>query len=225
MLNEIERSVSLTAGLDRIHRSSRSCSAAPLFEGIIVTTVDSPTASKVAPALRRLYFVRFAFAIVWAILLFVTTKAGLSPAGVALIVLYPLFDVAAAVVDARSSRIGTSVRGLYVNIVISSLATIGVAIGSASGVPAVLRVWGAWAILAGLVQLIVALVRRTMGGQWPMILSGGISVLAGVSFVVGASAANPSLSNVAGYAVLGGLFFLVSALRLGRAQGRATGES
>jgi uncharacterized membrane protein HdeD (DUF308 family) len=182
-----------------------------------VTTVDTPTAGGIAPALRRLYFVRFAFAIVWAVLLFVTSKSAVGPIGVVLVVLYPLFDVAAAVVDARSSRATGTARGLYVNIAISLLAGIGIAIASAAGVPGVLRVWGAWAIVAGVVQLIVALGRRKLGGQWPMILSGGISVLAGANFIIGASAANPSLANVAGYAVLGGIFFLVSAIRLGRA--------
>lgn len=181
-----------------------------------MTTVDTPTAGGIASTLRRLYFVRFAFAIVWAALLFVT-KAQLGPLGVTLVIIYPLFDVAAAVVDSRSSRATGPVRGLYVNIAISLLAGIGIAVASASGVPGVLRVWGAWAIVAGLVQLLVAVSRRKMGGQWPMILSGGISVLAGASFIIGASAANPSLANVAGYAVLGGIFFLVSAIRLGRA--------
>ncbi|MBB1159548.1 hypothetical protein [Amycolatopsis dendrobii] len=174
-----------------------------------MATIDKPTATP----LRRLYFVRFAFAIVWAALLFLTAKSHLGPIGVVLVVGYPLFDVAAAVVDARSSR----AAGLYVNIAISLLAGIGLAIASASGVPAVLRVWGAWAIVAGLVQLIVAVGRRGMGGQWPMILSGGISVLAGANFILGAGAADPSLAAVAGYAVLGGIFFLVSAIRLGRA--------
>jgi uncharacterized membrane protein HdeD (DUF308 family) len=78
-------------------------------------------------------------------------------------------------------------------------------------------VWGAWAIVAGLVQLIVRVTRRKMGGQWPMILSGGISVLAGGSFIAAAGSDNPTLANIAGYAILGGIFFLVSALRLGRA--------
>ncbi len=49
-----------------------------------------------------------------------------------------------------------------------------------------------------------------------MMLSGGISVLAGTQFFLGASASDPELTNLAGYAVLGGIFFLVSALRLGR---------
>ncbi|WP_328701349.1 DUF308 domain-containing protein [Amycolatopsis pittospori] len=182
-----------------------------------MTTVDSPAVVGFAPALRRLYFVRFAFAIVWAVLVFLTTKSGLGAAGVVLVVLYPLFDVGSAIVDARSAKDGGSVRGLYVNMAISSLAAVGLAVAAASDIPAVLRVWGAWAIVAGLVQLVVAVKRRKMGGQWPMILSGGISVLAGATFILGASAANPSLTNVAGYAVVGGIFFLVSAIRLGRA--------
>jgi uncharacterized membrane protein HdeD (DUF308 family) len=182
-----------------------------------VTTVDSPAAARgIAPALRQLYFVRFGFAIVWAALLF-TTKSDIGPLGVALVVIYPLFDVAAAVTDARSARDAGSVRGLQVNMAVSLIAAVGLAIACASGVPAVLRVWGAWAIVSGIVQLIVGVVRRKMGGQWPMMLSGGISVLAGANFIAGASADNPKLTNVAGYAVLGGIFFLISALRLGRA--------
>jgi uncharacterized membrane protein HdeD (DUF308 family) len=179
-----------------------------------VTTV-APSTDRIAFALRRLYFVRFGFAVVWAALLF-ATKSDLGPVGISLLVLYPLFDVAAAVVDARSSRAAGQARGLYVNIAISLLAAIGLALAASSGVPAVLRVWGTWAIVSGLVQLAVGVSRRGMGGQWPMILSGGISVLAGASFITMASGANPSPASLAGYAVLGGIFFLVSALRLGR---------
>jgi uncharacterized membrane protein HdeD (DUF308 family) len=181
-----------------------------------MTTATASPQMEIASALRRLYFVRFGFAIVWAALLFVTGST-VGPVSATLIVLYPLFDVAAAIVDARTSRASGSALGLYVNIAISSLAAIGMAIGLASGIPAVLRVWGLWAVVAGLVQLIVAVIRRTMGGQWAMILSGGISVFAGTSFYMQAAAENPTLSMVAGYAVLGGIFFLVSALRLGRA--------
>jgi hypothetical protein len=50
-----------------------------------------------------------------------------------------------------------------------------------------------------------------------MILSGGFSVLAGVSFIASASGDNPKLTNIAGYATVCGIFFLISALRLGRA--------
>ena len=179
-----------------------------------MTTVTAPVGAGPTAVLRRLYFVRFGFALVWAVLVF-TMASRIGALTATLLVLYPLFDVAAAVVDARSSRAGAT-AGLYVNIAISTLAAVGVAVALGSGVAGVLRAWGVWAVVAGLVQLAVALRRRALGGQWPMILSGSISVLAGVNFVVMAASADASLTNVAGYALLGGVFFLVSALRLGR---------
>jgi uncharacterized membrane protein HdeD (DUF308 family) len=181
-----------------------------------VTTVAAPTGARVVPTLRRLYFVRFGFAIVWAALVF-ATGSDIGPVSVFLFVLYPLFDVAAAIADLRSSRATGPARGLYVNIAISLLAGIGVAIACSSGVPAVLRVWGIWALVSGLIQLVVGVSRRKLGGQWPMIISGAISTLAGIAFIAQAAKDGASLSNLAGYAVLGGIFFLVSALRLGRA--------
>lgn len=183
-------------------------------------TTATATAPGLVPALRRLYLVRFAFALVWAVLLF-ATASDLGPLSVSLLVLYPLFDVAAAVVDARSSRATRSVRGLYANIAVSSLTAVGLAVAAASGIPAVLRVWGAWAVLAGVVQLVVGLGRRRLGGQWPMIISGAISTLAGSSFILQAGGDDASLRSLAGYALLGGIFFLVSALRLGRTAGRS----
>ncbi|MGI5151662.1 hypothetical protein ACQEVC_35780 [Plantactinospora sp. CA-294935] len=185
-------------------------------EGMIMITVAAPGISSTAAALRRLYFVRFVFAIVWAGVMFAITDE-LNPVVGTLFVLYPLFDVAAAVVDARASRSTDSPALLYLNIAVSSLAAIGLAVAAASGIPAVLRVWGAWAVVAGLIQLIVAVRRRRMGGQWPMIFSGGLSVLAGGSFFAAASAADPALTNAVGYAIPGAIFFLVSAVRLGRA--------
>lgn len=165
--------------------------------------------------LRKLYYLRFGFAIVWAALIMLTAST-INPASIALLVIYPLFDVTAAVIDFRSSG-STRPRGpLYLNMALSLLAAIGLAVAVASGIPNVLRVWGAWAITAGVVQLIVAVLRYRLGGQWAMILSGGISVLAGSSFIVMAGGPKASVSSIGGYAVLGGVFFLVSAIRLHR---------
>ncbi|WP_405937203.1 hypothetical protein OG338_11350 [Streptomyces sp. NBC_00726] len=181
-----------------------------------MSTVAAPSdITHTASALRRLYFVRAAFAILWALVMFATADE-ISPVVAALLVLYPLFDVGAAVVDANASRATRPPVLLHVNMAVSLAAAAGVGIAAASGIPAVLRVWGAWAVVAGVVQLIVAVPRRRMGGQWPMILSGGISVLAGASFVGSAGADDPTLTSAIGYAVPGGVFFLVSALRLGR---------
>jgi uncharacterized membrane protein HdeD (DUF308 family) len=181
-----------------------------------MTTTTAP--ATVGSALRRLYFVRFGFALIWAVVLFLTASS-IGPVSATLLVIYPLFDAGAAIVDARSSRTSQSPVGLYVNIAISVLAAAGMVFAVTSGIPAVLRVWGVWAVVAGLIQLIVALRRRGLGGQWAMIASGGISVLAGTTFFLQAAAPNATLSNQAGYALLGGIFFLVSALRLGRNAG------
>ncbi|MEV0849419.1 hypothetical protein AB0J21_26690 [Streptomyces sp. NPDC049954] len=172
-----------------------------------------------AAALRKLYLLRFAFAAVWAALLFATADT-LGPLSAVLLVLYPLFDVACAVVDVRSAKAnGGPVRGLYVNIALSALTAVGLALAATSGIPAVLRVWGVWAVTAGVVQLVVGALRRRLGGQWAMIASGAISTLAGASFFAQAGKDGASLTNLAGYAFLGGVFFLVSALRL-----RSTGK-
>ncbi|MET7558088.1 hypothetical protein [Streptomyces albidoflavus] len=186
-------------------------------------TASTPAAASPAAALRKLYFLRFAFAAAWAALL-LTTAGTLTTLTAVLLVAYPLFDVGCAVADLRSARPeGRPVRGLYVNAALSTLTAAGLAVAATSGIPAVLRVWGAWAITAGLVQLAVGVARRGLGGQWAMIASGGISTLAGASFIAQAGGADASLSALAGYAFLGGVFFLVSALRLGRAGGGAKG--
>lgn len=143
------------------------------------------------------------------------TANTLGPLSAALLAIYPLFDVAAAIVDVRSAKAnGDTAPALYVNIAISSLAVIGLALAATSGIPAVLRIWGVWAVASGIVQLVAGLVRRSLGGQWAMIISGAISAIAGTSFFLQAGADDPTLGNLAGYAFLGGVFFLVSALRL-----------
>jgi hypothetical protein len=187
----------------------------PIVEGASVSTALTPTAAGVAPALRRLYLVRFGFAIVWAALLVLAGRQ-LGPVAAVLVVLYPLFDAACAAVDARACGSTSAARGLYLTVAVSSLAAIGLGVAAASGGAAVLGAWGVWAVVAGLVQLGVGISRRALGGQVPMVLSGAISVVAGTGFLLMAGAADPSLVGVAGYAALGGIFFLVSALRLGR---------
>lgn len=172
-------------------------------------------ATSTTEGLRNLYYVRFGFAVIWAGLLALTAST-LNPASIALLVIYPLFDVAAAVIDVRSSGTARPRKPLYVNMALSLLAAIGLAAAVTSGIPDVLRVWGVWAITAGIVQLTVAILRYRLGGQWAMILSGGISALAGTSFILQAGGAKASVTTVAGYATLGGVFFLISAIRLHR---------
>ena len=182
----------------------------------MTTATPDTQRATIASSLRALYFVRFAFAIVWAIIV-AFTAATVTPLTATLLVLYPVFDVVAAVIDHRASRGTRSAGLLYVNMALSILAAVGLAFAAGSGRSAVLLVWGLWAITAGIVQLIVGISRRSLGGQWPMILSGAISVLAGAGFALQSAGSSASLVGLAGYATLGGIFFLVSAIRLSRA--------
>ncbi|CAG7649933.1 hypothetical protein [Actinacidiphila bryophytorum] len=186
----------------------------------MATSVATPApVTPPAATLRPLYFLRFGFAAVWAALL-LASGDGLGPLSRTLLVLYPVFDVACAIVDLRSTRASRGpARALYANIALSTLTTAGLLAAVFSGTPAVLRVWAAWAVTAGLAQLLVALQRRTLPGQWPMIASGAISTLAGASFAAQSTKTSPSLHPLAGYAFLGGVFFLTSALRLRRTPG------
>jgi len=181
---------------------------------------DQTTPGRVSglQTLRTLYYVRFGFAAAWAIATMAFARS-ISPTTVVLLLIYPVFDVAAAVIDFRSSGRNRPKGPLIINMALSLATVAGLAVATGNGIPAVLRIWGAWAITAGLVQLIVAILRYRFGGQWPMILSGGISVFAGSSFIVMAGGPKASLGSIAGYAALGGIFFLASAIRLHRLAG------
>lgn len=179
-----------------------------------MTATSAPT-SIAAPALSRLYAARFAFALVWGVVVLAASSELNAFVGT-LLVLYPVYDLVAIAADARQSGNTKPNSALYFNLVVSTAAVIGLAIAATSGIPAVLSVFGAWAIVSGGAQLVVGRTRRAMGGQLPMMLSGAISVLAGGSFVVMSSGDDPSLRALGGYALIGGLFFLVSSIQLRR---------
>jgi len=179
----------------------------------MTATITAPPSNSTRLALRRLYFARFVFAIAWAAL-FAATSSPVESFALVLLVIYPAFDVVAAVIDTRTSSDRKSYGALYLNVAMSAVTAVVMAVVG-DDTKGILLVWGAWAITAGAVQLAVGIMRRALGGQLPMMLSGGISILAGTFIATSAQNAE-SVSMIAGYAVLGGVFFLVSALRLGR---------
>jgi uncharacterized membrane protein HdeD (DUF308 family) len=188
--------------------STSSVAAAP-------TPVLVPAPIQTAQALRTLYFVRAAFSVVWVSLVFLSLKS--SPTlTAALLLLYPAWDVLATFGDIRANRsTGQTLLPQYVNIAVGSITTVAVGLALRQGIPQVLIVFGIWAVLTGLIQLLLGLRRRRqLGGQWPMILSGGQSVLAGVLFVVQAHDPSKGVVNVAGYSAVGAIYFLIAALRL-----------
>ncbi|MFD8378312.1 DUF308 domain-containing protein [Streptomyces sp. NPDC059679] len=189
---------------------------------MIQTTVTSSTTTTTTTSsgLRSLYLIRVAFSLIW-VALVVTTSASLvsadRPTAIAavLLVIYPLWDVIATLLERRMAGTGSTDSVGTANVALGLATTAGMIIAVFSTIGTALLVFGIWALLAGAIQLAVAIRRRrTVGAQWPMVISGGLSVLAGASFAVMSASATSSLSTVAGYSAFGAFWFLVSAIAL-----------
>jgi len=165
--------------------------------------------------LKLYYFTRTAFSAVWVAAAFTVGQHSLTIAAV-LLIIYPAWDAAANYFDASRSGGLAQNRTQAINVVVSLATTLAVVVALQMSMNGVLAVFGAWAILSGLLQLGTAVRRwKSYGAQWAMILSGGQSALAGVFFIVQARMPMPpSITNVAGYAAVGAFYFLVSAVWL-----------
>ncbi|WPU96805.1 hypothetical protein SNE25_14880 [Mucilaginibacter sabulilitoris] len=176
---------------------------------------QSHNIAQTANALRSLYFTRMAFSIVWVTLVSVYAKTSPQIAAV-LLVIYPAWDVVGTLLDIRANRgSGNSLKPQFANAIISIVTTFAVGFALTVGVPAAIIVFGVWAGLTGIIQLILGLRRRReLGGQWPMILSGGQSLLAGVVFIITAHDPTKGIASLAGYSAFGAFYYLLAAIRL-----------
>jgi len=165
--------------------------------------------------LKLYYFIRAAFSVAWVVAAFAVGPSSAAIAG-ALLVLYPAWDAAANLVDALRSGGLAQNRTQALNVLVSLVTTVAVLVALQMSMNGVLGVFGAWAILSGLLQLGTAIRRwRSFGAQWAMVLSGGQSALAGGFFIFQATTPmSPTIANVAGYAAVGAIYFLVSAVWL-----------
>ncbi|MEV0110876.1 hypothetical protein AB0H42_31745 [Nocardia sp. NPDC050799] len=181
---------------------------------VLETTASDTSTLPYSDALRRLYVIRAVFALIWAGLM-VATSTTTGPLLTALLVIYPLFDAGAVLWQLRADPDTTRPKVTeWVNVGVSIAVAIALGGASTVSIAAVLVVWGVWAIGSGIPQLITAVRNRKSGGQVAQMLSGGISVLAGGGFLSQGLAGASDTAGVAGYATLGGFFFLVSAIRL-----------
>ncbi|SEM47051.1 hypothetical protein SAMN05428989_3938 [Pseudoxanthomonas sp. GM95] len=164
--------------------------------------------------LTRYYALRAAFSFAWVAAAFLLAPRAPAIASVLLIV-YPAWDAFANGLDAQRSGGLRRNRAQAINGAVSVATTIAVLIALSRSMHGVLAVYGAWAILAGLLQFGAAVQRRRFGAQWAMMLSGGQSALAGGFFIFQSlQPTMPSIANVAGYAMVGAVYFLISALWL-----------
>lgn len=168
-------------------------------------------------AAPRIAVVRAVLALVWAVALALAiggdvprTGSDVPVAAALLLATYPIIDVVASLVGAAVA--GSDGRVLRINAAISAVAVAAIAaaaFGSDAG--ATLVAFGSWAAVSGAIQLGLAVHRRARGRQLPMIVSGGLSTIAGLSFVFAAGMDDAHLATLAGYMGLGALLFLAFA--------------
>ena len=165
--------------------------------------------------LKPYYFSRAGFSVLWVAAAFTLGRSN-AAISAALLLVYPVWDAAANFVDA--TRNGGMKRNATqaLNVGVSAVTAVAVAIALGISMNAVLVVFGIWAALAGLFQLATAVRRwKSHGAQWAMILSGAQSALAGVVFIKQASGPKvPVITDIAPYAAFGAFYFLVSAIWL-----------
>lgn len=164
--------------------------------------------------LRNYYWLRAVVASIWVAAAFTLGK-DMPLVGAALLVVYPAWDAVANLIDAIGNGGLARNRSQAFNMVVSFATALAVA-ALLGNMHAVLGVFGAWASLAGLLQLATAVRRwKAYGAQWVMALSGAQSALAGGFFISRAlGSATPGITDFAPYAAFGAFYFLVSALWL-----------
>jgi uncharacterized membrane protein HdeD (DUF308 family) len=170
-----------------------------------------------------LFLIRGLVAIAWAAVFAAVSDSlttGVTVAAAILVVIYPLIDVTASLIDARSQR-GPARRLLLAGAAVSAVAAAALAVAATGSVADVLAVFGVWAFLSGAAQLVVALRRRAQfGNQWPMLLAGVGSVSFGVAYIIASTGTDPMLNMLAIYAAGGGIDFVVQAWLLARRRRR-----
>jgi len=178
-------------------------------------TTGAPTANGERSSLMRLYLSRGILAVVWAVV-FAGAHDTLDAVAITLLVVYPLIDAVSSLIDYRALPDGSERRVTAFNAVLSTLAAIAVGIAGAGSFATVLGVFGAWAVLSGAAQAVVGLRRRgpELGKQWPILISGGLSFLVGIFYIIQAAGDDPSLDVLSTYATGGGVFFIIQAILL-----------
>ena len=184
-------------------------------------TTSAKAEGPITEWLKSYYYLRFAVSTAWVFLAFTVGKNSAALAAV-MLVAYPAWDAIANYLDSnRSGGLGRN-KSQMLNFVVSIVTAVAVVSTLPHGMHDVLKVFGAWASLSGLFQLVTGVKRwRSYGAQWAMILSGAQSVLAGAFMLKQASGAEAvGITNIAPYAAFGAFYFLVSAILLTVSQAR-----
>ena len=156
----------------------------------------------------QLFLTRGLIAIAWAAVFAAVSDSpttGVTVGAGILLVLYPLIDVVASLIDARSQH-GSARRLLLAGAAVSAVAAVALGVAATGSVADVLVVFGVWAAISGAAQLVVALRRRAqLGWQWPMLIAAVRSVIASHRLRRRVDRHDPKLNMLAIYAATGGV--------------------
>jgi uncharacterized membrane protein HdeD (DUF308 family) len=202
----------------------------PSNASILAPSAQPPPQVRIrfARALSRLYFIRTGISLAW--VLAVSALAGSldrssSPGALTsvLLVLYPISDAAATLVDIRTTPAGSQTLFQRLNLVTGIVAAAAVSETVHHGFAAILDTFGGWALISGAIQLIVALRRHTLiTAQWFMVISGADSIFAGTTFLRWSGTAHDGLSTLIQYSTGGALWYLIAAVSLSVSAWKAT---
>jgi uncharacterized membrane protein HdeD (DUF308 family) len=128
--------------------------------------------------------------------------------------------VVGSLIDARTES-GSARRLLLADAAVSAVAAVALGVAATGGVASVLAVFGVWAATSGAAQLGTALRRRAqLGNQWPMLLAGAFSIVAGIAYIILSASNAPRLMPLVIYTVTGGIEFVIQAWLLARRRHR-----
>jgi uncharacterized membrane protein HdeD (DUF308 family) len=167
--------------------------------------------------LRDLYLFRCGFSALWVALVFTLAAAGtaggrVSFLGGLLLVGYPVSDAAATAFDLRRAAAGWP---QLLNLGSDLVAAVAIGVAAGSGLAAAITAFGGWAVVSGVIMIILAVRRqRVLRGQWLLIISGAGSVFAGISFAGWTGSPSAGLTALAQYSAGGAVWYLLTALWL-----------
>jgi hypothetical protein len=156
--------------------------------------------------LKTYYYLRFAVSTAWVALAFTVAKT-MPPLAATMLIVYPAWDAIANYLDSsRSGGLGQN-KSQMLNFVVSIVTAVAVAATLGHGMHDVLKVFGIWASLSGLFQLVTGVKRwKSYGAQ---------SVLAGILMLKQASGTQlVGITDIAPYAAFGAFYFAISAISL-----------
>jgi hypothetical protein len=166
--------------------------------------------------LRWLYVVRVALSAVWVTIILELAPTATVDASRGVIfsialAAYPAIDGLATLVDLRLTPSPAWRRLLWCN-VLAGLAAASDIVWRPGSLEGNVRIFGIWAVVSGGTQLVLGVIRRgTRRGQWPMMISGGGSIVAGITFARAAESSATDLTALGQYAVGGAVWYLLTA--------------